>query len=316
MMNKYLSIFILYIGIQGFLPSVLSAQVLIGIGEPEPPHPSAILELKSLDKDKGFLGPRVKLKGTKDITTIADPANGLLVYNVEDANTSKTDSVKANRYYYWAEQTGEWLDFLGQEELRKTINEVLTKIGVPQSVIYPLRARDKITVGSKEYTGMKDLLAGIEMGSAKNVLLDEGLNYTNGKVKLDYDSTKIPAVCRVVFEPGVYYIAFSYEVIPYKSISSTCTNSSYYMDFPTSNPPGSRSHSNAYHGTGLNSMHGKSFIHVSVLDKKVVWKVDLGVGVAGDYLTTSGGKETDGFFFSDKGTYLYILRLGDVVTAP
>jgi len=55
---------------------------------------------------------------------------------------------------------------------------------------------------------------------------------------------------------------------------------------------------------------------VSVLDKKVVWNVDLGVGAAGDYLTTSGGKETEGFFFSDKGTYLYILRLGNVGVKP
>ncbi|MFV0330756.1 MAG: hypothetical protein ACK5KL_13220 [Dysgonomonas sp.] len=311
-MNRYLSIIMLYLGLQCFLSSALSAQVTIGMDKP--PHPSTILELKTPDKDKGFLGPRVKLKGTKDKTTIANPANGLLVYNTVNANTSKTDSVKANRYYYWAEQAGdgEWLDFLGQVELAKIINQVLVQTGIPQSVIYPLKARDKIKINSIEYTGMRDLLAGVEKGKAKNVLLDEGLNYTNGKVKLDYDSTYVPAVCRVIFEPGVYYIAFSYEVVPYKYISASCTNSSYYMDFPNSDPPGSRSHSNAYHGTGMDSRHGKSFIHVSVLDKKVVWNVDLGVGAAGDYLNSSGGKETDGFFFSDKGTYLYILRLGDI----
>lgn len=313
-MNNHFFIFILYLGLQCIMSSTLSAQVTIGMGEP--PHSSAILELKTPDKDKGFLGPRVKLRGIKDNTTIPEPANGLLVYNTVDANTTETDSIRANRYYYWADKSGEWLDFLGQTDLQKTINQVLVKTGVPQSAIYPLKARDKITVNSKEYAGMKDLLAGVEMGVAKNVLLDEGLNYTNGKVKLDYDLTKIPAVCRIKFEPGIYYIAFSYEVIPYEPTPTNCTNSSYYMDFPNSEPPSSRSHSNAYHRTGIDSRHGKTFIHVSVLSKQVIWKVDLGVGVAGDYLTYSGNRETKGFFFSDKGTYLYILRLGDVNASP
>lgn len=308
-MNKYHLIVAVASVLQCFTCE-LSAQATIGTKEP--PHHSALLELKTPDKNKGFLGSRVKLQSKKDKLTIADPANGLLVYNTADAGTIKEDSVKANRFYYWSEEADQWLDFMGQIEFQKTVNEIIYKTGVPQSVIYPLKVRDKVSIDGKDYFGIRDLLAGVMMGNAKNVQLNEGLNYTDGKVKLVYGPAEQPGKYCIIFEPGVYYIAFAYEVIPYAATPANCTNSSYYMDFPTPTPPAVRSHSNAYHRTGMNSRHGKSFIHVSVLDVKTIWPVDLGVGVAGDYLDYSNGIETSGFFFSDKGTYLYILRLGDV----
>lgn len=43
------------------------------------PHPSAILELES--NNKGLLAPRIALNSRTDITTISNPAVGLLIYN-------------------------------------------------------------------------------------------------------------------------------------------------------------------------------------------------------------------------------------------
>lgn len=56
---------------------------------------------------KGFLGPRVQLTGSLDITTIPDPALGLLVYNIGTAGTFP-DNVLADRFYFW--NGSQWVD--------------------------------------------------------------------------------------------------------------------------------------------------------------------------------------------------------------
>lgn len=50
----------------------------VGIGTTTP-DPSAILDISATNK--GLLGPRIALNSITDITTIPDPANGLLAYN-------------------------------------------------------------------------------------------------------------------------------------------------------------------------------------------------------------------------------------------
>ena len=62
-----------------------------GIGTTNP-HSSAKLQIES--SNKGFLPPRVTLTGATDATTIASPAEGLLVYNLG------TVGLQAG-YYYW-----------------------------------------------------------------------------------------------------------------------------------------------------------------------------------------------------------------------
>jgi hypothetical protein len=63
-----------------------------GIGTTTP-DPSAKLDVNS--SNKGFLPPRVTLISTTDITTIANPATALLVYN-----TGNNVNISAG-YYYW-----------------------------------------------------------------------------------------------------------------------------------------------------------------------------------------------------------------------
>ncbi|MDP9959186.1 hypothetical protein [Chryseobacterium lathyri] len=68
----------------------------VGINTAQP-HASAALEVAG--NDKGFLPPRIVLKGTNDSVTIAGPAAGLLIYNKSIAGNSTNAVVPG--YYYW-----------------------------------------------------------------------------------------------------------------------------------------------------------------------------------------------------------------------
>jgi len=69
----------------------------VGIGT-SAPVASAILDISTVN-NKGVLLPKVALTGTKDATTIASPATGLLVYNTAIAGTAPNDVSPG--YYYW-----------------------------------------------------------------------------------------------------------------------------------------------------------------------------------------------------------------------
>ena len=73
---------------------MVAAQVGIGTSAP---HASAKLEISATDK--GFLPPRVALTGTSDVSTIATPAAGLMVFNTATAGTSPSN-VTPGFYYY------------------------------------------------------------------------------------------------------------------------------------------------------------------------------------------------------------------------
>lgn len=68
----------------------------VGIGT-STPSSSAQLEVSSTNK--GFLPPRVALTSTTDVTTIATPTTGLLIFNTATAGTSPTN-VTPGYYYY------------------------------------------------------------------------------------------------------------------------------------------------------------------------------------------------------------------------
>lgn len=73
------------------------------------PHSSAILDIES--NNKGVLIPRVSLTGSNDLTTISSPANGLLVYNLADANTG-VNKVYKNTIYYYDGDLNKWSTML------------------------------------------------------------------------------------------------------------------------------------------------------------------------------------------------------------
>ncbi|WP_412464290.1 hypothetical protein [Flavobacterium mekongense] len=83
-----------------FLLLSISLRAQVGIGTTTP-DASALLEVKSTSK--GLLIPRVALQSTTDVTTIAAPATGLLVYNTAAHNDVLTG------FYYWE---GSWKPLL------------------------------------------------------------------------------------------------------------------------------------------------------------------------------------------------------------
>lgn len=78
-----------------FLYSV-QANAQTGIGTTTP-NASARLDVSATNK--GFLPPRIALSGTTDVTTIASPATGLIIYNTATAGTTPNNVLPG--YYYW-----------------------------------------------------------------------------------------------------------------------------------------------------------------------------------------------------------------------
>ncbi len=71
------------------------------------PDPSAILEVSAdapptstQTTKRGLLLPRVALSSNLDVTTIPNPAKGLMIINTADSGTYPNEVV-ANRFYYW-----------------------------------------------------------------------------------------------------------------------------------------------------------------------------------------------------------------------
>lgn len=79
-------------------------------------HPSAALNIYS--NNKGVLLPRVTLTGSNDITTIPNPAKGLLVYNTGD-----NDQFAISGFLYWNGTS--WMRFSDRETVPPSITSLL-----------------------------------------------------------------------------------------------------------------------------------------------------------------------------------------------
>lgn len=82
----------------------------VGIGTPTPSASSILdINVNSLPANgkKGLLLPQVALKSTTDLTTIPNPANGLMVYNTADAGTAP-DNVHLDTFYKFNKAKNKW----------------------------------------------------------------------------------------------------------------------------------------------------------------------------------------------------------------
>lgn len=79
-----------------FLLISLTALAQTGIGTTTP---NASAKLEVFSTNKGFLPPRITLTGASDVSTIATPVAGLLIYNTATAGTAPNNVVPG--YYYW-----------------------------------------------------------------------------------------------------------------------------------------------------------------------------------------------------------------------
>ncbi|AUC78070.1 hypothetical protein CW736_00960 [Nonlabens sp. MB-3u-79] len=87
------------------LSIALNAQVGINTAVPDT---SSMLDISSFDK--GILIPRLELQSTTDVTSIVDPANSLLVFNLVAVNDVSVG------YYYWSTPLSKWIKIIDQQD--------------------------------------------------------------------------------------------------------------------------------------------------------------------------------------------------------
>lgn len=95
-----------------FILSILSIQLTgfaqLGVGTNSP---DASAQLDVTASDKGFLAPRIALTSATDVTTIATPATGLMIYNTATAGTTPNNVIPG--YYYY--DGTKWVRFINAQ---------------------------------------------------------------------------------------------------------------------------------------------------------------------------------------------------------
>lgn len=307
-MKKIIFVFLLF----ALLPvGKISGQVTIGSATE--PDESALLELKSEQQNKGFLGPRIELVKKSQKEPVPNPATGLLVFNIKDspAGVEEEERVFANRFYYWDGES--WVEFISHNSLDMILENELDALGIPRVAIFTLDGQDNISPDAGD--GIVNFMQGVKPGEDIYLPLKESVNHTNNAVSMVRDTIDYTgeAYERIYFTPGIYTIVFSYQIVPYGNSPRLCFCSSYFMDFPLeleliyNQRDRVRIHSNSFHGTGDNSQHGGSVRYVVKFDHMAYWDVKLGVGSAGNCTNSGGG--IAGFAMENSGTYLYIMKM-------
>lgn len=117
-LNKQLSFIFL------LAASFMSSQVGIGIANP---HPSAALELAG--SNKGLILPHAALVSKTDITTIPDPAAGLVIYNTNNSEVSIPDNIKVYADIPYVFNGIQWQDMMDDVKINTfiTLPEVFAK---------------------------------------------------------------------------------------------------------------------------------------------------------------------------------------------
>ena len=142
----------------------ISVQAQTGIGTTSP-HPSAKLEVAS-DR-QGFLPPRVTLTSTTDVTTIPNPAVGLLVYN------NGTVPIKAG-YYYWTGSN--WATIATATSPDQTVDYAMASLTANQS----LSAAGNVTFNTISGVGIALNNGGFNLLARKTYLLEAAMGGTSG----------------------------------------------------------------------------------------------------------------------------------------
>ena len=249
-MKKLIGEFLATVVIILVLGHVSYGQTGIGITTP---HVSSVLDITSANK--GLLIPRITLLSTKDVTTIPNPENSLMIYNTATAGVSPND-VKPS-YYYFDKPTATWIILITNVSL----SAELDKLGVPRSAVFQLGA-DMTNFLSTSTAGEKQRLTPVT--ELANSISDNAVTFNS-------------TTSTITFKPGVYQMAFVYE-----GNHSTCTLSSYLVDFPTGPIARIRVHSTSSHNSGGTSSHGGVITYTTKLAAVTNWIIELGRGQSGN----------------------------------
>lgn len=284
----------------------LNAQVTIGSSDA--PHTSAVLELKIEGDSMGFKGPDVELSDIYDTLTVKSPATGLLVFNTTDSPedvTSISERVRRNKYYYWSGT--QWSEFISWDKIEENIEQAFSGMGIPRPAIFTLDGSDYIY--RPILSDMKGINNPFATSSIMTLPMKEEVNHTDSTVIMQ----KVGNSTKITFEPGIYDISFSYELIPTVNTTPECKDLFYYMEFPlnTIGTNGDILHSFVRIDSGAailggrNADHGNTINYVTVLYEKTEWEVKFAVNGTG-----TCAKRTN-YSIPNRSTYLYISRIGD-----
>lgn len=216
------------------------------------PDPSSVLDIVSTNK--GLLIPRVSLTGSTDVTTIPNPANGLLVYNLVDAGGA--NAVKKDNFYKFNTTINKWQLMLDETSL-------------------PTMAPAVFRLDSDR----TNFLNGTGLGSSVVIPM---VLVSNSITGLSYDT----GTSTITFPAGIYKMEFVYEG---DHDATGCTISSYIVDFPEgSGTSFRRIHSTSSHNFGGTSNHGGTVTYTTTVPAGRTWSIKLGRGQSGN-CTGAGG---------------------------
>jgi hypothetical protein len=228
------------------------------------PDPSSILDIVSTNK--GLLIPRVSLTGNTDVTTIPNPANGLLVYNLVDVGG--VSPVKKDNFYKFNATSNKWQLMLDETSL-------------PLLAPAVFKLENNIT----------SFLNGVGPGSAVTIPMKLVSNNITGLSYNEDTST-------ITFPAGIYKMEFVYEG---DHNATGCTISSYIVDFPEgAGTAFNRIHTTAAHNTGGSSNHGGVVTYTTTVPAGRTWPIKLGRGQSGNCSGAGGtlkGKSTQLLLF-------------------
>lgn len=248
----------------------------VGIGTATP-NKSAALDITATNK--GFLLPRIALKGTNDISTIPNPAIGLLVYNTVQAGLDKVRVLK-NKIYSW--NGTKWSLMIDEDTMNASVGGVVDGLGIPRPAVFQLESTQE------------NFLKASKAGESQQVPMALVTNNISNSISFNKADNAI------TFQAGTYIISFIYEGLHNES---KCTISSYFIDFPTSSTM-RRIHTTASHSQGPTANHGGTITYTAKLTKSIVWIPKLGRG-------QSGNCYGDGMTLNAYVTQLSILKISN-----
>ncbi len=117
-------ILLLFIGLS--FSANLFAQVGINTSTP---HASALLDLGP--GNKGFLVPRVALTSLTDVTSVANPAHGLIIFNTTN---DPSKNLIANSFYYYNANPSymRWMNFVDSNSIKSQLENIKLPVYVGQ----------------------------------------------------------------------------------------------------------------------------------------------------------------------------------------
>lgn len=181
MMKKYnlliLALFVIF---------SMNIKAQVGIGT-NAPNASASLEIDvtslSNTNKKGVLLPRVNLVHNKDIVTISNPAEGLVVYNLQDSNNAGdlTTAVTKDTFYFWDGK--KWVDITTIDVVkRELLPQVYFIAGNQDQYVSAVNATTPTIVDFQTQTSFTPpRVSTVYLNSGNNISLNTNNTFTVNK---------------------------------------------------------------------------------------------------------------------------------------